>query len=304
VTSSSGPRRSGSWQAAAGAGALLLLVAAAVGLQMARERLYPAADEPQEVLYIASPDAVRRLALSFDAVMADIYWMRAIQFYGGTRLSSRADRNYDLLYPLLEITTSLDPRFSVAYRFGAFFLTEAPPGGPGRADLAIRLLDKAMAAQPDRWEYPHDVAFVHYRARDYARAAEWFERAADKPDAPTWLRPLVAAAQTARGDTNSARLVWRSLLDSENDFMRREANRRLMQLDAIDQIAQLARLSAAYAARAGGPPRTWQDLVRAGMLRGIPVDPTGLPYLLDPRSGHVTISRESALWPLTPEEPS
>jgi len=233
----------------AGAAAILLLGAAVVSLQMVRERRFPAVDLPQEVLYVTSPETLRRAALSFDAIVSDIYWMRAIQFFGGTRLSQRSDKNYDLLYPLLDLTTSLDPHFSIAYRFGAFFLSEQPPGGPGRSDLAIRLLDKAITVHPERWEYPHDVAFVYYRERDYARAAEWFERAADTPNAPSWMRPLVGAVLAARGDTNSARLVWRSLLDSEVEFIRKEAARRLLQLDAIDQVAQLRRLTAAYAAR-------------------------------------------------------
>jgi hypothetical protein len=98
--------------------------------------------------------------------------------------------------------------------------------------------------------------------------------------------------------------VWRSLLDSEVDFMRGEAARRLQQLDAIDQIAQLERLTTDYSARFGGPPPAWQDMMRAGMLRGIPVDPSGYPYLLDPLSGAVTVRMDSPLWPLTMERPS
>ena len=191
----------------AGVVVLLLLGVTVIGLQRLRERRYPAVDEPQDLLYVSSPAILRRLALSFDAVLADIYWMRAIQYYGGTRLSADPDKDYSLLDPLLHLTTSLDPQFTVAYRFGAFFLSEEHPGGAGRPDLAIRLLEKAMSAHPNRWEYPYDVAFVHFRTGDYREAAEWFERAADRPDAPLWLRPLAAAALTTGGDTNSARLV-------------------------------------------------------------------------------------------------
>ena len=42
--------------------------------------------------------------------------------------------------PLLDLTTTLDPYFSIAYRFGAIFLSEASPGGPGRPDQAVALL--------------------------------------------------------------------------------------------------------------------------------------------------------------------
>ena len=287
-----------------GLAAIVLLAAGVVGMQMARDRRYPAADSPPDVLYVTSPDLLRRLALSFDAIVSDVYWMRTVQFYGGTRLSTAAEKNYDRLYPLLDLTTSLDPYFSIAYRFGAFFLSEDPPGGPGRTDLAIRLLDKGIAAHPDRWEYPHDVAFVYYRERDYAKAAEWFERAAGKPDAPAWLRPLAASVLTTRGDTRSARLVWRSLLDSEVEFIRREAARRLQQLDAIDDIARLRQVVELYRSRVGAFPSTWQDMIRAGLLKGVPVDPQGVPYVLDPQTAQVTLSTQSPLWPLTMEQPS
>jgi hypothetical protein len=269
-----------------------------VGLQRLRERWYPAATEPDGALYVSSPSVVQRAALSFDAVVSDIYWMRTIQYYGGTRLSQDPNKDYDLLYPLLHLTTSLDPHFTVAYRFGAFFLSEEHPGGAGRPDLAIRLLEKAMTAHPDRWEYPYDVGFVHYRNREYREAASWFERAADRPDAPTWMRPLSAAALTTGGDTTSARLVWRSLLDSEVEFIRREAARRLQQLDAIDQIAVLEQHAWVFQDRFRALPRAWQDLERAGLVTGIPLDPAGVPYVLDPTSGAVDVSRESPLWPL------
>lgn len=282
---------------------MLALSAAAVAMQMVRERRYPAADLPQEILYVSSPETLRRLALSFDALAADIYWMRAIQYFGGTRLSGRPDVKYELLYPLLDLTTSLDPHFAIAYRFGAFFLSEDPPGGPGRRDLAIRLLDKAMAANPGKWEYAYDAAFVYFRQRDYAKAAEWFRRAAETPGAPFWVQPLIAVSQTARGDTGSARLVWRSLLDSDVEFFRDEAKRRLMQLDAIDQIAQLERVVGVYAERFGHLPRSWEDMVRAGMFPGIPVDPTGVRYRLD-AAGGIDVDMTSRLWPLTMEFPS
>ena len=138
---SAAPRRWGAWLLIA------FLMAAVVGLQAARERYagLPAASA-DNLLYVRSPEAMRRLALSYDSLLADIYWIRAVQHYGGTRLSSDPDKRYDLLYPLLDLATSLDPRFNIAYYYGSTFLAEAPPGGPGRPDLAITLLLTASAA--------------------------------------------------------------------------------------------------------------------------------------------------------------
>jgi tetratricopeptide (TPR) repeat protein len=279
-----------------------MLASAVVWLQMIAQRRFTSEQVAQRMLYVTSPEAVRRLSLSFDSLLADLYWIRAIQYYGGTRLSDEPNKTYDLLYPLLDITTTLDPRFGIAYRFGAFFLSERAPGGAGRSDQAIRLLEKGIRANPDRWEYPHDIAFVYYRQGDFVTAAEWFNRAADVPEAATWLRPMAAVTLARGGDVATARFLWQNILDtSEEDWIKGTAERSLLQLDAMEQIAALERITRRYEASTGAPPQSWQMLVQARLLRGIPVDPTGAPYELNPWWGDVTLSRQSSLWPLPPQ---
>jgi hypothetical protein len=51
----------------------------------------------------------------------------------------------------------------------------------------------------------------------------------------------------------------------------------------------------------GLPPAGWAEAVRAGLLTGAPVDPAGLPYLID-AAGRVQPSPDSPLLPL-PVEP-
>src|ERR1700675_149257 len=62
----------------------------------------------EEVLYISSPKALKRLSLGYDGLLADIYWTRAVQYFGNKHVQG-AD-TYKLLAPLLEITTTLDPK--------------------------------------------------------------------------------------------------------------------------------------------------------------------------------------------------
>lgn len=283
---------------------IVLLAGALVLLQIDRERRYPLQQAASQVLYVSSPAVMTRMALSFDAIVSDIYWIRAIQYYGSMRLSRSPVKHYENLYPLLDLTTSLDPQFSIAYRFGAFFLSEKAPGGAGRPDLSIKLLDKAMAANPLRWEYPYDIGFVYYRDGDYARAAEWFRKAARVPGATNWLEPLAAVTAATGGDIESSRLIWRNILaTSEQQWMRDAAEHRLQQLDAIDAIGQLERLTAEYERRHGAPPPAWDDLVRDGALRGVPLDPSGHPYVLNPYWGSVTVAEDSPMWPLPTEGP-
>src|ERR1700681_1131697 len=64
---------------------VVALMAAAVWVQAARERTYPLPEPDEASLYITSPTAVRRLSLAYTALAADLYWIRAIQYYGGTK---------------------------------------------------------------------------------------------------------------------------------------------------------------------------------------------------------------------------
>ncbi len=302
----------------AGACAVALLLASA-WLQVARETRFtlPASDD--ESLYLGRR-ATSRLVFAFRPAAADLYWIRAIQYYGGHRLHIDAEAailpppmlaaelppalNYDQLFPLLDIATTLDPRFNIAYRFGAMFLSEPYPAGAGRPDLAVALLEKAVGAMPDRWEYLHDIGFVYYwDVHDYRKAAEYFNRAADRPGAPWWLRSLAATMLAKGGDRNTSRLLWRQLYESALDDRQRDAAAmKLRQLDALDQIDALQRIVAEYVQRTSARPSSWRSLVTAGLLRGVPLDPSGAPYELA-GDGTVTVSRQSRLYPL-PVEPA
>ena len=286
--------------------ALVVLLAAVVALQVGRERLapLPLPRDAGAVIYVQSPDVVRRAALSFDALAADLYWIRAIQHYGGTKRSADPHASYAQLYPLLDLTTSLDPRFNVAFRFGAIFLSEPAPNGPGRPDLAIALLEKGMKAQPQRWEYAQDIGFVHYWwRRDYRTAAEWFVRGADM-GGPDWLRQLAAVTLARGGNRASSRRLWQEVLaGADEDWLLRMARERLLQLDALDQIDGLRRLAIDYERRMQRPLQSWTQLQQAGYLRGVPRDPEGVPYLLDGARGVITLAPDSPLNPLPVEPP-
>ena len=290
------------------AGALLacLCLAAAIGLQMWRDRLYPRDRiAERELLYVRSGEVMDRIVLSFDALAADVYWIRAIQHYGGDRLRrGGAQRRYQLLYPLLDLTTSLDPYFNIAYRFGAIFLGESYPGGAGRPDQAIALLRKGIAAQPTKWQYYHDVAFVYYwQLRDMQAAARWFRLAAAQPGAPNWLEPVAARMLAQGGDRVASRFLLKGLLASEEAWLRQMAARALLQLDALD-IIDAVRARIARAPQPSGPPYSWDALVRRGVLPRVPLDPTGTPFELDPATGEVRVSPESELYPMPAAPPA
>jgi tetratricopeptide (TPR) repeat protein len=288
--------------------ALVVLFAAVIGLLMLQANEPPLPGTPDGVstnlLYVRSPQVLARATLSFHALLADIYWIRAVQHYGGTKLSNEANKQYDVLYPLLDLTTSLDPYFDVVYKFGSVFLAEPYPAGAGRPDEAIALLEKGLRTRPDKWELAQGIGFVYYWwLNDYQNAAMWFNRAADLPNAPDWLRPLAAVTLAQGGNRASSRVLWTEIArNGDADWLRDQASFRLKQLDALDGIDFVQRIVDQYRVRTGMPPGSWADIMRAGLLRGVPPDPTGVPFRLDPATAKVTLDPSSSLNPLPSTE--
>ena len=272
----------------------------AVAMEVARDRQFGEPAPGDTVLYMRAPETVKRLSLAYSSVLADLYWIRTLQYYGGMRLATGTQQDFRELHTLLDITTTLDPHFRIAYQFGAIFLAEPRPGGAGRPDLAVELLQKGFRAEPKFWRYLQDIGFVYYWwVGDFKQAAAWFRKAADVPGAAWWLRPLVAVTLSEGGDRQSSRMLWQSLLSTaDNDWLRKSARLRLAQLDALDQIDQLNQSLDTYARRTGERATSWTALVRAGILRREPIDPSGSPYILEPGTGHATVAPDSRLYPL------
>ncbi len=304
-------------QVAAAAIAVVLLGTVAAGLQVLRDQA-PLPTSTEETVYLNSRAAGRTI-FTLRTLAADLYWIRAIQYFGGhsriarlremdplappAALSEEPPVSFDELYPLLDITTTLDPRFNIAYRFGSIFLSARYPEGPGRPDLAVALLEKGLKANPDRWQYWNDIGFVYYWSdHDYLKASEAFRRGGDIPGAPWWMRSLAATMRAKGGDRETSRLLWRQLYETaDNEYARVAAETKLMQLKAIEDVEQLQKAIDRFAERRGSPVRNWDDLLAAGALRGIPNDPSGVPYKMT-GDGRVQVSETSKLFPL-PVEP-
>ena len=161
----------------------------------------------EEVLYIPSPKALKRMSLGYDGLMADIYWTRAVQYFG-TKHHVGASQ-YDLLAPLLNITTALDPRLIVAYQYGGNFLAPKPPNGAGMPHAAIDLVQFGIQHNPDDWHLYYQLGFIYYmELKDYEHAADAFARGSRVPNAHPFLKIMAGLMAERAGDINTARLMW------------------------------------------------------------------------------------------------
>lgn len=239
----------------------------------------------QEVLYISSPKMLKRMSLGYTGLMADIYWTRAVQYFGWHRANHI--QHDELLAPLLEITTYLDPHLIIAYEFGANFLAPAPPHGAGEADRAIQLIENGIRANPDAWRLYYNLGFIYYfEKHDYAGAAHAFARGAQIPGAHPFLKILAANMAQHAGETAMARMLWTTTLETTQDKQIQEnARQHLRALKAAEDIAALQSIAAQYRRQSGHWPTSFEQLIAARWLAGVPLDPLGKPYRLLPNGG-------------------
>lgn len=262
--------------------ASLLLVACLLGSVVLLRRLdqLRTGATLEEVLYISSPKALKRMSLGYEGLLADVYWTRAVQYFGGKH--HEGARNYDLLAPLLEITTALDPHLLVAYDYGSSFLAPKPPNGAGMPQQAIELEEFGIRNNPNEWKLYYQLGFVRYmELKDYAGAADAFARGAKIPNAHPFLRILAAMMAEHAGELETARMMWSTTYETATEkSIRANAAAHLRALQVDEDVPKLEALVAHHKERTGHFPASFADLVIAGMLRGIPVDPLGHPYKL------------------------
>ncbi|HWF02351.1 MAG TPA: hypothetical protein VHA06_01620 [Candidatus Angelobacter sp.] len=234
-----------------------------------------------ETLYLPSGKTVKRMSLGYYSLLADIYWTRAVQYFGA-RHYVHSVGHYELLYPLLDITTDLDPKLIVAYENGSIFLSQHPPEGAGQPDKAAALVEKGIRANPTYWRLYFTLGFIHYTDRhDYKAASEAFQKGSEIPGALPWMKTMAARMAEKADDPTTAAYLWKTIYDTTTDkIIKESAEKHLLSLRADLDMDELERRTQAYYERFNKYPEEWSDLIRAGLLAGIPGDPTHTPYNL------------------------
>jgi hypothetical protein len=249
-----------------------------------------------DVLYLWSGDQIRRLTPGFENLMADVYWLRTVQYFGGQRVFS-TDKKFDLLQPLVDITTALDPRLEIAYRYGATFLAEAWPLGAGNPEAAAEVLKRGLARNPGNWRLRQDLALLYFFfMNDPGRASEVLLEGADIPGAPPFLRTLAAQVLVKGGERRSAEMLWQQIHEqSEPGQLKENAALHLAQLRSLDALDALSAASKQFALRVGRPPASLDEL-RRGAPALPAADAAGTPFEYNADTGKASLSPRSPLW--------
>lgn len=275
-----------------------LAVASFLAFALARAALEPVAAAQGAVrnpAWLPSGQVLRTAACGQRLVLADLYWLRAVQYMGETLLA-KAQR-WEALYPLAEIVTDLDPRFGYAYQVTGSNLA----GLAGRHAEADRILHKGMRNVPDRWSLPFVYATNKFLfEQDYPEAARYARRAAEVGKRPHLA--LLAANLSALANTDDEYRAAAAFLEQmlaqpdTTPELRAELEARRVRIRTYQVLADVERAVAAFRQRTGRLPVLLSQLVPEA-LPSLPLDPAGGEILYDPATGAV---RSSVLGPRAP----
>jgi tetratricopeptide (TPR) repeat protein len=270
----------------AGACAVFSLAASAFLLRRA-DALRPRA-AVEDVLYVSSPKVLKRASLGYSGLLADIYWTRAVQYFGDRHRKQAT--TYNLLFPLLQITAQLDPQLVAVYEFGASFLAPSPPFGAGLPEQAVDLMKFGIENNPNDWKLYYDLGFVYYvNIKDYNKAAETFARGSQAPNAHPFMRVLAAQMAQHAGEFDTSRMLWTDSYQNTTDKqIRQNALEHLRALRVDEDVTRLQQAVTEFRERTGRLPASMSELLSAGGFAQAPRDPDGHAYELD-SAGHVLV---------------
>lgn len=286
---------------------------ASVALQRWIDNRRGIASAVEDALYVSSGKTLKRASLGFDGLMADMYWLRTIQYFGRKSQQIKGDLNIgnvnewklELLEPLINITTELDPNYVSAYRFGSVFLPDVNP------DSAIKLAQRAIADNPNDWRLQQDLGFIFWKLKRYEEASAAYLQGSRLPNAPKWMEQMAAIMRANGGDRDTAKHMFLRIYETTDDpTVKKTSLGRLQSIQAEDEITFLHRLLTSYGEQKGScppslshlvramPPNAQQQLKQAGMNfdeQLAPLDPHGFAYAFDAAACTVALAPDSTI---------
>jgi tetratricopeptide (TPR) repeat protein len=272
---------------------VVLLALAVLGVGSARARLVGfdgANSGTKELLYMPNGKYLKAISLGHAPLLADFVYLWAIQYYSDY---NQADRYRYVEHVFGDVIAELDPGYIDPYWLGALILTT-----DGQDEEAgLRLLDRGFEKNPSEWILPFLAGWECQRVGQFDRAAAYFDRAAKAPGAPPELFRMKAGMTARTGNLREAIARWRDVLDDprNNAESRAIAERQIRTLTVRADVQDLDAAIVTYRERHNRPPRSLDDLVRAGILAALPSDPDGNAYAYDPAAGTVSSAASRVL---------
>jgi hypothetical protein len=257
----------------------MFFCAAAAALYRA-DRAYTA-EKTGDLLYLPNEKLLTHFTAGLSSVIADMIWLRCVQY---TAIENRGERNFTWLEQMLRTAVRLDPYFTDVYRYGGMFLAALR----AEDDAALELLHEGMIQNPDAWELPYECAMVYMLNRRHepdagTKAGYYLALSAGTGNAPEYVSHVAQKLHADHDMAGIEREMWTNMLQSSDKLLRDLAERKLRELDLREACKALEARKALYEERTGRPLAELEALVRAGLIRRLPEDPSGGRFFIDAR---------------------
>jgi hypothetical protein len=223
----------------------------------------------------------------FRNVLADAFWLEAVQVVGNKDLSPA---DYDRLYELLDVVANFDPKFEIPYFLGGLVLGQSPD----HARKALLVLERGRRQYPAEWRFPFYMGFTHYFSLgDAIAGGRAMAEAARLPGSPAYLPGLASRMLSEAREPEAALQLLEPIVRQESDPARRAVlERRIREVTVERDLQTLERAVEWYREKTGTVPPDLSALVREGILTAIPPEPNGGSYVME-RGGKVRSNRVS-----------
>lgn len=262
---------------------------------------------------LPSSDILKASVLGYDHFIADLLWLQLIQYIGS---SSDMSTILPETFSLIDSITTLDPKFTDAYIFGAYALTDNK-----EFDKAITILEKGVKNNPKEWYLPYQIGFLYYiNKKNKLVAARYLDKAGDIEGAPATPKRLAAMLYSEHSNDLDIKIgLWQSVYekaDKEKDKVNKEkAYKKLVEFKIEKDLQTLEDMVADYNSKAvtnnnapvtpdiykknestltagvtetTGKLKEFKQLIEKGYLKQMPLDPLGRPYMFNPDTQEIT----------------
>lgn len=233
------------------------------------------------IIYLPKGKYLKYATFGHSALMADLIYIWAIQYYGNYEIPD----SYDHLYYIFSIIAELDPHYFDPIDMGAFIAAYEAQD----LDLAVKILDMGLEKNPKEWFFPYQAAhYLQFMRKDHERAQEYYKKTMSIEGYPPIVRRLYADAIFKATDYEKAFEEWLEIYNTaEDERIKKMVSNHLYNIKATIDIEKLQDAITKYKEKYGRFPADLSKLVYAGFLDSIPKDMDDKDYLYDSQTGEV-----------------
>lgn len=188
-------------------------------------------------IFVVRADIASHLVFGFSMVAADFVWLRLIQDFDFKEDPHLVNKGW--AFQMLDLVTTLDPRYLIAYQMGPTVLSVLVHDVEG----ASILFERAVEHYPQEWPISYRAGYHFlYEVQDCTKAAHFFQKAVSN-GAPPWISSLAARLYDKSGQYEIAKSVLtESLRKFQGTAYEKYLKKRLADLESYKNDPQTQRL--------------------------------------------------------------